>query len=129
MALGRVTPVLRILDEARAREFYCDFLGFSVDWEHRFEPDLPLYMQVSRDDCRLHLSEHHGDGVPGTVLRIETDDVDALAAELVTKHYKYARPGVEVMPWGSRETGVWDPFGNHLVFFTKLPDTGLSGPA
>ena len=25
-----------------------DFLGFSLDWEHRFEPDMPLYMQVSR---------------------------------------------------------------------------------
>src|SRR6185295_19052023 len=31
----------------------------------RFEPDLPLYMQVSRDRCVLHLSEHHGDCSPG----------------------------------------------------------------
>jgi hypothetical protein len=28
-------------------------------------------MQVSRDACRIHLSEHHGDGTPGTVIRIE----------------------------------------------------------
>ena len=36
--LGRITPILRIFDEAKAREFYVDFLGFKVDWEHRFEP-------------------------------------------------------------------------------------------
>jgi len=55
-------PIFRIFDEAKAREFYVDFLGFTIDWEHRFEPGLPLYMQVSKDDCILHLSEHHGDG-------------------------------------------------------------------
>jgi hypothetical protein len=38
MKLGRVTPILRSFDEAKGREFYVDFLGFKVDWEHRFEP-------------------------------------------------------------------------------------------
>ena len=69
--LGRITPILRIFDEAKAREFYVDFLGFKVDWEHRFEPDMPLYMQVSKDDCIIHLSEHFGDGSPGVHVRIE----------------------------------------------------------
>ena len=59
-----------MFDVAKAREFYLGFLGFSVDWEHRFEPELPLYMQVARGDCRLHLSEHHGDGAPGANVRI-----------------------------------------------------------
>ena len=53
MGLGKVTPILRIFDEAKAREFYVDFLGFRVDWEHRFEPGLPLYLQVSREGCAL----------------------------------------------------------------------------
>jgi len=56
--LGRTVPTLRIFDEAKAREFYVDFLGFAIDWEHRFEDGLPLYMQLSKDDCVLHLSEH-----------------------------------------------------------------------
>ena len=30
MSLSTITPVLRIFDEAKAREFYVDFLGFSV---------------------------------------------------------------------------------------------------
>jgi hypothetical protein len=37
MTLGIITPILRSFDEAKAREFYIDYLGFSVDWEHRFE--------------------------------------------------------------------------------------------
>lgn len=116
MKLGAVTPILRIFDEAKAREFYVDFLGFAADWEHRFEPALPLYLQVSRDDCVLHLSEHHGDCCPGAALRIEVDDVDAYQAELAAKGYGHARPGVEAKPWGTRDMTVTDPFGNRLVF-------------
>ena len=118
MKLTKTTPILRIFDEAKAREFYVDFLGFTVDWEHRFEPGLPLYMQVSRDGCVLHLSEHHGDGNPGAAMRIETSDLDALHADLVVKQYKYARPGIEEMPWGTRDMSVTDPFGNRLTFTT-----------
>lgn len=29
-------PMFRIFDVAKAKEFYCDFLGFTADWEHRF---------------------------------------------------------------------------------------------
>ena len=90
MGLGKTTPSLRIFDEAKAKEFYVGFLGFTIDWEHRFEPDLPLYMQVSKDACVLHLSEHHGDCTPGGALRIETTDLDAFHAELLAKRYTYA---------------------------------------
>lgn len=115
--LGPIIPILRILDEAKAREFYIGFLGFTIDWEHRFEPNLPLYMQVSRDGCILHLSEHYGDGTPGAAIRIDTTDVVALQAELAAKRYKYARPGVDEQPWG-RDMSVKDPFGNRLTFST-----------
>ena len=36
MSFFGITPILRIFDEAKAKEFYVDFLGFSVDWEHRY---------------------------------------------------------------------------------------------
>ncbi|WP_457818672.1 glyoxalase superfamily protein, partial [Staphylococcus aureus] len=57
MVLSPAIPILRIFSVEKAREFYLDFLGFQVDWEHRFEPDLPLYMQVRRSGLTLHLSE------------------------------------------------------------------------
>ena len=51
-----VVPILRIFDVAKADEFYQEFLGFSVDWDHRFDPNAPLYRQVSRGNLILHLS-------------------------------------------------------------------------
>jgi len=48
MSLGRTTPILRMFDETKAREFYVDFLGFKIDWEHRFRDGAPLYMHSDR---------------------------------------------------------------------------------
>jgi catechol 2,3-dioxygenase-like lactoylglutathione lyase family enzyme len=120
MGLGRTTPILRIFDEQKAKEFYVDFLGFKIDWEHRFEPGLPLYMQISKDDCILHLSEHHGDCSPGAAMRIEGTALDEFHQELLAKQYKYARPGIEDTPWGSRDMSIGDPFGNRLVFTNSI---------
>jgi catechol 2,3-dioxygenase-like lactoylglutathione lyase family enzyme len=120
MDFGPVTPILRFFDEAKMREFYIDYLGFRLDWEHRFEPETPLYAQVSRGRCILHLSEHHGDGTPGTTIRIPTDDLDGYHAELTAKRYKYYRPGIQEQPWG-RDMTVQDGSGNKLTFFAKTP--------
>lgn len=121
MNLGSPIPLLRIFDEAKAKEFYVDFLGFTIDWEHRFEPGMPLYLQVSRDGCVLHLTEHFGDGSPGAAMRIPVQDLDALHAELHAKPYRHARPGIATMPWGTRDMPISDPFGNRLTFNMPLP--------
>lgn len=108
-------PLLRIFDERLARAFYVDYLGFCVDWEHRFEPGLPLYLQVARGDCVLHLTEHHGDCTPGAALRIPLADLDAYHAELAARGHSHARPAIETLPWG-RDMKLTDPFGNRLIF-------------
>lgn len=115
MRLLAPIPILRMFSVEKAYAFYIDFLGFKLDWEHRFEPDLPLYAQLHRDALVLHLSEHHGDGTPGTALFLPIEDIGAFHQELTAKHYGYARPGVEDMPWG-REMQIADPFGNMLRF-------------
>ena len=112
MGFAKTTPIFRIFDEAKAKEFYVGFLGFKVDWEHRFEEHAPLYMQISKDACIIHLSEHHGDGSPGAAVRIETDELESFHKQLLDKHYKYGRPGIEAMPWGSKDMTIRDPFGN-----------------
>ena len=120
MTLSQPVPILRMLDEVKAREFYVSFLGFKVDWEHRFDDNAPLYMQISRDSCVLHLPEHYGDCTPGGAIRIDTDAVDALHRELNEKNYKYAHPGVGDTPWGTREMIIRDPFGNRVVFSQRV---------
>ena len=32
-----IVPILRLFDIAKADEFYQGFLGFKVDWDHRFD--------------------------------------------------------------------------------------------
>lgn len=46
---------MRVFPRGEAIRFYRDFLGFTIDREHRFEPGLPLYLQVFRQGCVLHL--------------------------------------------------------------------------
>ncbi len=116
MTLSDTTPVFRIFDENRAKEFYIGFLGFTVEWEHRFEDGLPLYFEVSRDDVTIHLTEHHGDCCPGATVRIMTDNLAGFHEELSERDYGFARPQVDDTPWGSKEMSVTDPFGNRLTF-------------
>ena len=70
MRFSAFALILRIFDEAKAKDFYLGFLGFGLDWEHRFEPDMPLYAQISLGECVIHLSEHHGDASPGSAVRV-----------------------------------------------------------
>lgn len=121
--LGPATPILRSFDEAKTKEFYLDFLGFTLEFEHRFHDGAPLYMGVRKGDCALHLSEHFGDGVPGSALRIQVDDVVGYMEELRGKHYRHANPGVpELMEWGTRDIVISDPAGNRICFFSEGGD-------
>ncbi len=122
IAFTQTIPILRIFDVAKAREFYLDFLGFRVDWEHRFEPDLPLYMQITRGDLVLHLSEHHGDCCPGSTVFVPMRGIEAFHRELLAKNYGFNRPGLEIAPWNARCMEVVDPFGNRLRFSESLEE-------
>ena len=81
-------PVLRIFDEAKAKEFYTAFLGFTVDWEHRFQDGMPLYLQLSKDECIIHLSGYHGDASPGARIRIQMPRLEDYLAQLRSSRYK-----------------------------------------
>lgn len=113
---SRVVPTFRIFSLEKAREFYLGFLGFKVDWEHRFEPDAPVYMQVSRDGLAIHLSEHHGDGTPGSHVYVCMSGVEELHRELIGKQYRHNRPGLQKQEWGMLEVQVVDPFNNKITF-------------
>jgi catechol 2,3-dioxygenase-like lactoylglutathione lyase family enzyme len=118
-----VIPILRIFSIEKALEFYQGFLGFHLDWEHRYEVDMPLYMQVSRDGMTLHLSEHHGDASPGATVFIWMTDLTAFHTELTNHHYAYNRPGIEMAPWGPCME-VSDPFGNRIRFAEQGEERG-----
>lgn len=116
MEVVQTIPLLRIFDVDKARDFYIGFLGFRIDWEHRFEGASPVYIQVSRSGCVLHLTEHHGDCCPGSTVFVRMTGLLNLHGEISARAYGYARPGIEHAPWGADVMEVTDPFGNRLRF-------------
>ncbi|GII93426.1 glyoxalase superfamily protein [Sinosporangium siamense] len=99
-----IIPILHVKDAGEAVGWY-ERLGFTKQWEHRFQPDFPAFVEVARGDMRIYLSEHKGDARPGTLIYLKVRDVDAIAAEF----------GVDVqeVPW-AREIEIQDPDSNRL---------------
>ncbi|CAH0272782.1 glyoxalase superfamily protein [Chryseobacterium sp. WG14] len=116
MNAKQVIPILRIFDYQKTLEFYIGWMGFEIVWEHHFEENTPVYMEVKKDNIILHLSEHHGDGTPGTNVFIWGEGVPEYHKELLGKNYKYNRPGLEKTFYNAISFTVNDPFGNKIIF-------------
>ncbi len=119
-ALQTVIPLVRIFDVPKAKEFYLDFLGFTLDWEHHFDDNSPAYMQVSRDGLVLHLTEHYGDCCPGSTVFVWMTGIDEFHRQLIAKNYKNLRPGLETTFYGAKCVETIDPFGNRIRFNERL---------
>ena len=90
--MQRVMPTLRITNYARSKAFSVDGLGFSIDWEYRFEPHFPVFMQVSRDELAFFLTEHTGDCPVGALVHLYVPDVDVWHAEFQRKGVPVKEP-------------------------------------
>jgi hypothetical protein len=99
-----VVPILRVSEAARSIDWYRR-LGFEPVFEHRFEPHLPAYVGIRRENAQIHLSEHVGDANPNGLVYIWVDDVDSIGAEFGV--------AVDAQPW-AREVTLTDPDGNRL---------------
>lgn len=117
-------PLLRIFDVEKAKAFYVGFLGFAVDWEHHFDENAPAYIQVSRGDLFLHLTEHHGDCCPGSTVFVWMTGIEEFHKEISSKGYGFMRPGLETTFYDSRSVQVTDPFGNRIRFNERLKPEG-----
>ncbi|MCF2525788.1 bleomycin resistance protein [Yinghuangia soli] len=117
-------PVLRVSDAAAAVDWYAR-LGFAKQWEHRFEPHFPAFVEVARGSVRLFLSEHEGDARPDTLVYLRVRDVDAVAARFAasgsTGSTGEEPPAIEEMPW-ARELHLADPDGNRLRIGTPTEE-------
>jgi predicted enzyme related to lactoylglutathione lyase len=108
------TPILPVLDFARAMAHYQQQLGFKKKWEWG-EP--VSFGCVERDDVSIFLSAEDTRGSPRTAIFIDVRDVDAL-------HREYLQNGAIIheaptdQPWGSREMVVEDPDGNRIRLAT-----------
>lgn len=118
---GSSIPVIRMLDEAKARAFYLDYLGFEIDWEHRFRPtdDSPLYIQVHLGDAVIHLNGHASEDNPVAEVRIPVTGIEAYCAHLVAKDTPFEKPNVGDPRYEGKpsDMNLSDPFGNLIVFW------------
>ncbi|QFT93616.1 Glyoxalase-like domain protein [Roseovarius sp. THAF9] len=117
--ITRTAPVFRSFDEARARAFYVDWLGFDWTGEVRVFPGAAVYAFLRLGDFHLHLTEHHGDATPGSTAMVHVDNLRDWHATL--PHNPNMRPGLEPLPWGL-QMEVTDPFGNRLRFLDQGDD-------
>ena len=123
MKVEKVIPILRIFDYKKAIEFYIDWLGFKINWGHTFDENTPVYLEIEKDGLIIHLSEHHGDGTPGTNVFIWCNSVEEFHKEIINKKYKYNKPGLKKTFYGSFAVKVIDPFQNQIIFNEKIDDT------
>ena len=93
-------PILRIFDEEKVKELYLGYLGMKLDWEHRFEPNFPIYMQVSKGNLIFHLSEHSDDCTPGSKVFVNVKDLDSFYRDITSRPYKYSKPAIKEAIWG-----------------------------
>jgi hypothetical protein len=118
-------PLLRVFSEAKARQFYLDFLGFQLDFGGPSAgPGTPFYGQISRSGTTIHLSEEVYDPAPGATVILWISDVLALHALLDRRRTEVPvwgpavwMPPVEELPWAVRSLTIPDPFGNTLRFY------------
>ena len=97
-------PIFHVKDGHRVAKWY-ERLGFEIESEHRFAPNMPLYLFLRRGTVRLHLSVHKGDARPGTLVYFYVDDLDAVSKEFNAE--------ILQQPWG-REIKINDPDGNRF---------------
>lgn len=121
--MQKVIPAFRITDYTRSKAFYVEGLGFRIDWEHRFEPQFPVFAQISKDDMTLYLTEHTGDCQVGGLIHFFVPDVDSWYNEIKSKLDSFiAEPPNEGLE-GLRMMTVADPDGNQLRICTRLNES------
>jgi catechol 2,3-dioxygenase-like lactoylglutathione lyase family enzyme len=108
-----VVPFLRVRDAEASAAWY-ERLGFEIEWTHRFEEGLPLFVSIVKaGESRIFLSEHEGDARPDTLLYLYVDDLDAIAG-------KFGAP-IHTAEYGMREVELTDPDGNRLRVGSPAP--------
>ncbi|MCU0435601.1 MAG: glyoxalase superfamily protein [Bacteroidia bacterium] len=108
-------PTFGISDYHAAIDFYIGFLGFKIDWEHRFGQTDPVYMQISKNGLTLHLSENKRFPT-NVIVFVETRKIAEFHKELQGKGSTYKLPDILQTNWQTLQLEIADPFGNLLRF-------------
>src|SRR5512135_2334789 len=115
----KIVPVMKCKNLAESVAFYTDILGFRL--KYPTESSTSPVVNVVKGESEIQLSILSGDGVFGSAINVDVENVDALFKEFVRKGLdtsaKKESP-VHQSPlhqsWGTGEFYVNDPNGNTL---------------
>ena len=135
MKMKTAIPALPVAKMTDAVRFYHETLGFTV--AHQEDG----FAVLACDQIQIHLWAATDEswrtrkgGKPiesgaesflaGThSCRIEVEDIDALHRLLEPEKVMHPNASLANKPWGTREFGVCDPYGNLITFFQRMKTT------
>jgi len=121
----KAIPTFGITDYQTAVNFYVATLGFEINWEHRFTPTDPIYMQISKNGLVLHLSENKR-FENKVIIFVETKNLKAFHRELREKNPAFEIQDIVFTNWQTIQLEVQDPFGNLLRFNENIAENNGS---
>lgn len=108
--------------------FYTNVLDFKVVQAPDSDPEsfMSMYAYLERDGSYVHLSQHAGDGVFGSVIYVRVQNIDELYGAFLSNGLKaQTESGITMKPvvqtWGMKEFYVADPDGNRIRFGQEIP--------
>ena len=120
--LHQIHPVLPVWDVVAALDFYRNRLGFRIGFAD--DAQQPTYAGVLRDGIEIHLQWHDASewevSVDRPMLRIVTQNIDALYDEYGGKGVYHSGTLLLETAWGTREFAFYDPFKNGLTFYAEV---------
>jgi uncharacterized glyoxalase superfamily protein PhnB len=120
--LKDVIPILLVRDVQKSANFFCEKLGFEIDFLHGLPP---FYGSVSRDGIRLHLRFVHepffakAAALEESVLlaSFQVANVQGLFEEFKARGVQFPQK-LKKQAWGGTDFQVRDPDGNVISFVT-----------
>ena len=115
----RTSFVLSVPDVERATSYWCDVLGFSLDFSNEG------WRFVTRDICRVMLGENPKAIRPSELgdhsyfAYIDVSNLDAYHDEIAKRDAIILAPPAD-KPWGMREMMVKTPDGHRVMFGQRI---------
>jgi hypothetical protein len=120
--LHQIHPVLPVQDVLAALFFYTQKLGFEISFAD--DPKNPTYAGIKRDHIEIHLQWHDAKEWEASfntpILRIVTQNVEALFEEYKNKDVFHEKTAVKETPWRTKEFAFYDLYKNGLTFYSSL---------
>jgi predicted enzyme related to lactoylglutathione lyase len=115
-----------VSDQDRAKQFYAEVLGFSVEMDSQFGEGMRWVMLRPPGSATAVTLVTWFDTMPAGSLRgsvLGCDDLEQTLAQLSDRGVKFAEDDIQEAPWGRWKTFT-DPDGNAWVLQQNNPQVG-----